>query len=110
MSDAATGALPEGEVVSISKAHLEKLARATDLMLAMFADGYVSEDELAEWGLSQERDATDEDREALGDPDLETVVEPSDELDAAMAAAADLTGFDPTTIVLVEPEPKLADA
>ena len=85
------GALPV-PMVTIPRDQLALLVKAADLMLANYDDGYIDEDELTEWGLADEREATDEDRELLADPDVETLIEPSAALYDAVTEGALMAG------------------
>lgn len=86
------GALPV-PMVTIPRDQLALLVKAADLMLANYAGGWaVAEDELTEWGLADEREATDEDRELLADPDVETLIEPSAALYEAVTEGALMAG------------------
>lgn len=111
MSDAATGTVPDGEVVSIAKADLALLVRAADLLNTLNNDGDVKAGDLAAWGISNVREPTALER-AL-DPDLDEVVELSNAVWSAMERAADLTGLDLSSLGMDDEnadKPEMAEA
>lgn len=104
------------DTVAVSRRDLETLVRAADALgLEDLENGIVS-DTLETCGLAVTRDATDADRDRLFDDEVETIVELSPEVAAAVARCAPLIGYEPEVVPSDEddedaaPAPAVAEA
>ncbi len=90
--------MSDSDVVAVSRRDLELLVRAADALNLKDLEYGVVTDTLEACGIGVTRDATDEDRERLFDDEIETIVELSPEIAAAVARCAPLVGYEPEVV------------
>lgn len=86
------------DTVAVSRRDLETLVRAADALGLEDLETGITSDTIDVCGLAVTRDATDEDRDRLFDDEIETIVELSPEVAAAVARCAPLVGYDPEVV------------
>ncbi len=97
--------MSDSDVVAVSRRDLELLVRAADALNLEDLENGVVPDTLEACGIGVTRDATDDDRARLFDDEIETIVELSPEIAAAVSRCAPLVGYEPEVVPGEDDEP-----